>query len=242
MTGAFINAMGILLGSLYGLSRRQPLSVRYQLQLRLLLGMLTLLAGVRLVWTNVNGTLWMETKEILLCLLALTIGPWIGRLLALQHISNHLGRYASSLIAAGQKEPRHDGGDGLLAATVLFCAAPLGFMGAITDGLSGNFDLLAIKAVMDGLASATFVKIFRWPAAMSAIPVYLFFGGITLAAHRAALTFLAAPGLIQSMNITAGMLAWVVAVVIFETRKVELANYLPSLLVAPLLAKWLGWP
>jgi hypothetical protein len=38
------------------------------------------------------------------------------------------------------------------ACTILFCAAPLGLLGAVTDGLSGYFYLLAVKAVMDGLA------------------------------------------------------------------------------------------
>ena len=37
---------------------------------------------------------------------------------------------------------------------------------------------------------------------------------------------------------TAGLVACAVALVIFEVRKVELANYLPSLVIAPLLA-WL---
>ena len=76
---------------------------------------------------------------------------------------------------------------------------------------------------------------------MSAIPVYLFFGGITLASQHAATTLLAGPGLVEAIEITAGLLACVISVVIFETRKVELANYLPALAVAPLLTKWLGW-
>jgi uncharacterized membrane protein YqgA involved in biofilm formation len=69
----------------------------------------------------------------------------------------------------------------------------------------------------------------------------LFFGSITLAAHYAAVTILTGRGLVESIEITAGLLACVIAVVIFETRKVELANYLPALAVAPLLTKWLGW-
>jgi uncharacterized membrane protein YqgA involved in biofilm formation len=241
MTGAFVNAMGILLGSLFGLSRRQPISQRYQLQIRLLLGLLTILAGARLMWQGVNGKPLTCLKELLLAVVAITIGPWLGRLLVLQTVSNWLGRHASGLIKAAQKQPQDEGGQGVLAATILFCAAPLGLIGAVTEGLSGNFDLLVVKALMDALAATSFVKLFRWPVAMSAVPVYLFFGGLTLAAHHAALTYLTAPGLIDAIDTTAGLLAWVVSVVIFETRKVELANYLPALFVAPLLAKWFGW-
>ena len=50
----------------------------------------------------------------------------------------------------------------------------------MADGLAGYFYLLAVKGVMDGLAMTSFVKMFRWPAAMSAIPVFALLGFITL--------------------------------------------------------------
>jgi hypothetical protein len=133
--------------------------------------------------------------------------------------------------------------DGFCACTILFCAAPLGLVGAVVDGLSGYglsgyFYLLAVKAVMDGLAMASFVKMFRWPAAMSAIPVFALLGFITLVCQLYARPFLEERQLIDPVNAAAGLVACTVALVIFESRKVELANYLPALAVAPLLA-WL---
>jgi len=41
------------------------------------------------------------------------------------------------------------------------------------------------------------------------------------------------------VGIAAGLITCAVSLVIFEVRRVELANYLPALVVAPLLA--LGW-
>jgi len=120
----------------------------------------------------------------------------------------------------------------------LFCAAPLGILGAITDGLSGYFYFLAVKAVMDALAMMNFVKIFRWPSALTAIPVLIFLSAIALASQCYAKPFLDSHGLTNSVNAAAGLIACIVTVVIFEVRKVELANYLPALAVAPLLA-WL---
>jgi uncharacterized membrane protein YqgA involved in biofilm formation len=239
MTGAFANAVGILLGSLLGLSWPATFSSKHQIQIRNLIGLLTILAGGRLIWSGLHGNFQLGMKELIVALLAVLVGNWIGRALALQKISNTLGRFASSLINLAKKNPPGDGG--LLAATILFCAAPLGLIGAVTEGVSGHFDLLIIKAIMDGLAASAFVKIFRWISAMSAIPVYLFFGGITIASHYAATTLLTGAGLIESIEITAGLLACVIAVVIFETRKVELANYLPALAIAPLLTRWFGW-
>ena len=143
-----------------------------------------------------------------------------------------------TLIAAAQKNPAPNAAAGFNACAILFCAAPLGLLGAVADGLTGYFWLLAVKAVMDGLAMMSFVKMFRWPAALSAIPVFVFLGAITQVCQLSARPFLEPHHLVEPVNAAAGFIACAVALVIFEVRKVELADYLPALAVAPLLA-WL---
>jgi len=242
VTGAFLNAIGILLGGLLGLTLRKPLSLRTQVFFRSVLGLSTVIFGLRLVWLSVGGTFLVVLKQILIALLAVTLGFWLGKLLRLQHWSNRLGRRAGNVIAAAQTNAPGKAGDGLTACAVLFCAAPLGWLGAVVDGCSGYFWLLAVKAVMDALAMVGFVKIFRWPVALSAFPVWVLLGGIALACRFYAAPFLEAHGpehsLINSVNATAGFVACAVVLVIFEVRRVELANFLPCLALAPLLA-WL---
>jgi uncharacterized protein len=236
--GAFLNAIGILLGALFGLAQRAPLSARAQDFFRRALGAATVFFGLRLVWLHVNGTFRSCGKQIFIALLALVLGNLIGKILHLQKISNRLGRFAGNLIASAQKNPPKKSADGFVSCAILFCAAPLGIVGVVTDGLSGDFYLLAVKAFMDGLAMTGFMKMFGWPAALSAFPIYFFLGALTLACQFCAKPFLDAHGLVDSINVAAGFIACAVALVIFEIRKVELANYLPALAVAPLLA-WL---
>ena len=236
--GAFLNAIGILIGALFGLLLRKPLSLRTQVFFRSTLGAATVFFGLRLVWLNVNGTFLSCLKQLFIVLLAVTLGNLAGKLLHLQKISNRAGRYAALLIGNAQKNRAQNSADGLNACAILFCAAPLGIIGAVADGLSGFFWLLAVKAVMDGLAMASFVKMLRWPAALSAFPVFLVFGVITFACQFYAKSFFDPHGLTSSINAAAGFIACAVALVIFEVRKVELANYLPALAIAPLLA-WL---
>ncbi len=243
MTGAFLNAIGILLGGLGGLALRKPLSLRTQIFFRSALGLSTIVFGLRLVWLSLGGTLSSVLGQILVALLAIMVGFWIGKLLRLQQWSNRLGRRAGHAIAPAQTNGPRQAGDGFAACTVLFCAAPLGWLGAVTDGLSGYFWLLAVKAIMDALAMTSFVKTFRWPAALSAFPVLVLLGGIALACRLYVAPFLDSHSLhehclINSVNTAAGFIACAVALVIFEVRKVELANFLPGLAVAPLLA-WL---
>jgi uncharacterized protein len=237
-TGACLNALGILLGSLFGLARREPLAARTQIFFRNALGASTLFCGFRLVWLSVNGTFGSCLKQLFVAMLAVVLGNLLGKLLGLQKMSNRLGRHATSLLSSAEANPSRKMADGFYACTILFWAAPLGLLGAVVDGLSGYFYLLAVKGVMDGLAMASFVKMFRWPAAMSAIPVFALLGSITLVCQLYARPFLEARHLVDSVNAAAGLVACAVALVIFELRRVELANYLPSLAVAPLLA-WL---
>ena len=245
MTGAFINSLGILIGALFGLAMLKSLSLRTQVFFRSALGAFTVFFGLQLVWLSQGGTLPAMAKQMFIVAMGVTIGFWVGRLLRLQRLSNRLGRYAGNLVMSAQTGPPRKLTDGFIACTILFCAAPLGLLGAVTDGLPigdsgfGYFQLLVVKAVMDGLAMTGFVKVFGWPSALSAFPVFALFSGITLACQSWAKPFLDAHGLVAPIYAVAGCIACAIALMIFEVRRVELANFLPALAVAPLLAWWL---
>ena len=238
--GAFLNALGILLGALLGLAGRDNFSTRTQNQIRSALGAFTAFCGLQLLWLNVSGSALDVLKQLFLAGLAVVLGSLLGKLLGLQKISNWLGRRAAALLATAGKNPPGKPLAGLVAATTLFCAAPLGLLGSATDGLGDYFFPFALKAVMDGLAMASFVKMFRWPVALAAVPVFFFFNGLTLAVHLWAQPWLAANHLLPAVNAAAGLVICATVLVVLEIRRVELANYLPALVVAPLLAKLLA--
>jgi uncharacterized membrane protein YqgA involved in biofilm formation len=238
--GPFLNALGILLGALFGLTRREPLTARTQKSCQSALGAFTAFCGLQLVWLNIGGSFSNALKQLFIALLALVFGSLLGKLLALQKISNHVGRHAANLLAAPQRNLPAKPADGFVAASLLFCAAPLGFVGAVTDGLGNYFFPLILKAVMDGLAMTSFVKMFRWPVALAAVPVFIFLNGLAVAAHAFVLPYLTAPALLQSVNTAAGLIICMTTLVILQVRRVELTNFMPALALAPLLTHWLG--
>ncbi len=242
MIGAFLNALGILAGALFGLTAKKPLSARTQNFFKTALGVFTILYGARLVVENLHGNLIAATKQLLLGVLAVLLGFWLGKILRLQKMSNRVGHHAATLLNAAQKNPPGQPAAGFTAATILFCAAPLGLLGAVADGLSvsGFLFLLLIKGVMDGLATASFVKIFRWPVALAAVPVFLLFNGLTLVAHFGVQPWLDAHALTASVNVAAGLVTCIVSLVIFEVRRIELNSYLPAIFIAPGLKLFLG--
>lgn len=239
MIGPFLNAFGILFGALFGLIRREPLTPATQKSCQSALGALTMFCGLHLIWLNVDGTLGHVLKQLFIALLALLLGNLLGKLLGIQKMSNYVGRHAAGLLGKAEKNLPTKPTDGFVAASVLFCAAPMGIIGAVTDGLNGYFYPLAVKAAMDGLAMTSFVKMFRWPTALAAIPVFLFVNGLALLIHVFILPRLTTPEMVHSVGAVGGLILCATTLVILSVRRVELANYLPALAVAPLVTRYL---
>ena len=244
--GAILNALGIIVGGIIGLSRTTPLSAQSQQFFRVALGGFTMFYGLKLTWMSIGGPFMEVVEQVLIALLAVVLGKWLGRVLRFQVASNHAGQYAKKLIEESQQKDDLRFSNGLTSCAILFCASPLGILGAIHDGLPGEpdgtgyFYPLAVKGVMDALAMMSFVRLFGLGAMLSALPVFLLLGTMTLSCAIYVQPFLAAHGLLDSVNAVGGLIICTVGTVIFEIKRVELADYLPALVVAPVIT-WL-WP
>ncbi len=236
MLGTLLNAGAIAAGGVVGLTVARDLSERVQVRLKLALGVLVLLLGFKMTWDGVHGSLGQVALQLFIAFLALILGNIIGKGLRLQKNVSRLGEWAK---ARFQNAPAASNrfGDGLVTGTILFCVGPMAILGALEDGLQGTIRTLAIKSVMDGLTTVVFVRSFGWGVMLAALPVLAYQGTITLAA-RSIGAYVQNPMLIESMNATGGLLLLCVAVVVLDLAKAPLADYLPSLAVAPALT-WL---
>jgi uncharacterized membrane protein YqgA involved in biofilm formation len=235
MIGTALNVAGILIGGLAGLGRRKPLSPANESFFKVALGVFTIFYGLRLTWISVNGSFLQILKQLLIAVLALVLGKMTGRLLRLQKMSNRLGRDARERIAAIKPADPRQSGEGFKTCAALFCAAPLAILGSVQDGLAGYYYPLTVKAVMDGLATMGFIRLFGWGVMFAAVPVLAFQGTITLACAQFLKPLLEAHGLVDSVNAPGGLLVFCVALVILGLKRIELADYLPSLAFGPLL-------
>jgi len=235
MIGTALNVAGILIGGVVGLVRRKPFSPARESLFTVALGVFTGFYGLRLTWVSLNGSLWQILKQLLIAVLALMLGRLTGRLLHLQKMSNQLGREARERIAATKPADSGRLSDGFKTCAALYCAAPLAMLGALQDGLSGYYYPLAVKAVMDGLGTMGFALLFGWGVLLSALPVLAFQGTITLVCAQYLRPLLEAHGLVDSVNAVGGLLVFCVALLIFEIRRIEVTDYLPALIFAPLL-------
>jgi uncharacterized membrane protein YqgA involved in biofilm formation len=240
MIGALINSAGILLGGVFARVLKNPVSATNQSRAKILLGVFTVWFGLTLTLSSLNGSALQRCKQLAIVLLAMALGKLAGKLMRLQRLSNAVGQFATrKMAAAADGKPEFN--DGFRVATALFCAAPMAILGSVAAGLNGGFSkVFCVKAAMDGLATMAFSRTFGWGVMLSAIPVLAWQWAIIRGAAllEPALRHHAEP-LLESINATDGLLIFCVALIILQIKKVAVAEYLPSLALAPLLTRWL---
>ena len=237
MIGTIINVCAIAAGGITGLVAAKGISPKVEYRLKLILGIVTIYVGMKTTWSAINGPFGSVVRQIVIVMAALVIGNIIGRVLRLQKGINRLGEYAKNVFNKHDPEKPKRFGEGFVTCTILFCVGPMAIMGALEDGLNGKIQTLAVKSVIDGLATMAFVKTFGIGPIFAAIPVLAYQGTITLGAE-ALKPILVDHMLLDSISATGGLLILCISVVILDIQKVPLADYLPSLVVAPVLT-WL---
>ena len=234
LIGTAINVVGILVGGVVGRLRKTPLSSNAQARLKVWIGVITLILGLQMVWSHLGGGFFGGLKQLGIVLLSMSLGKVVGQACRLQKTSNRLGQTASNLLERGRGSKPLTFSEGFLTCTILFCVAPLAVLGAVQEGVSGDVRTFVIKTAVDGLAAMAFMGIFGWTTFAVVLPVMAWQGSLTLLI-RLAEPWLRHHGLVDSMQVTTGMLVFSVSLLIFQIRKVAVADYLPSLAIAPLL-------
>jgi uncharacterized protein len=197
------------------------------------LGVLTIFVGLKITWGSLGGGSGHVMKQLVIVVLAMTVGRITGHWLGFQRLSNRLGQFAKEKISSAGAGAGRRFTDGFITCAVLYCVGPMSILGALQDGVGARWQVLGIKAVMDGLTTMAFVPMFGWSAMLAVVPVVAYQGTLTLGAVALASHW--QQPLLDSVNATAGLLVFSIALVILEIKKVELADYLPSLAFAPLL-------
>lgn len=237
MTGTLINTAAILIGGFVGTKAARQISLQTQTRIKLALAAFTFYAGASMIWGGLGGSFGNVLKQLGIAMLALVLGNAIGMALRLQNGLNKLGHYAQERIAQASPADDNRFSEGFVTCTLLFCVGPMAILGSLEDGTRGDIKILALKSALDGLAAMGFAATFGRGVLLAALPVLAYQGTFTLLAHALA-AHLNEPLLLGSIRVTGGLVVLCIMVVILDVRKVPLANYLPSLAVAPLLTHW----
>lgn len=249
--GTLINVATILAGAALGLvvGHRLPERVR-----------MTMLQGVGLAVVALGVRQATSTANLVFPLVAVVVGGLLGELMGIEERLADLGEWIRRKVerpvdpeVEGVVEhelsgapPAHDHADGpaasphrhrfvegFVAASLLYVVGPLAILGSIADGLSGDIELLVVKAALDGLVSVIFAATLGWGVAFSVVPVALYQGATTLLAGAA--DALLTERMILELTATGGLLVMGIGVRLLDLKQIRVASFLPALLVAPVL-------
>jgi hypothetical protein len=106
-------------------------------------------------------------------------------------------------------------------------------LGSINDGLTGNYQLLAVKATLDGFAAIAFSASLGWGVMLSAVTIVVYQGSITLFAS--VLEKILTQPMITEMSATGGLIIVGLGLKLLNLRDIRLASFLPALVIAPLI-------
>lgn len=224
MTGTVLNVITILLGGLVGLLVGARLSPRLKE---------TVIAGMGLFTAAVGLKMFFNTQNELIVLGALLIGALLGEWWGIEEGLRRMGVWLEQRFARGEAESNRFV-RGFLTASLLYLIGPMAILGAISDGLTGDYQTLAIKSVLDGFASIAFASSLGPGVLFSAIPTFFYQGSISLLAAQ--LSVLLTPAMMNELTATGGVLLIGVGLSsLLELKPIRMGNLLPALAVAPLL-------
>lgn len=234
MIGTLLNIATVLLGGTLGLAFGARFPERMSQTIVAGLGLFTLALGTRMS---------LDSNNSILMLVSLLLGGVLGEWLALEDRLEHLGGWLQSRFAANAKGGSARFVRGFLTASLVFCVGPMTILGSIQDGLTGDYRLLAIKAVLDGFGGMVFASTLGVGVLFSTLVILVFQGGISLLAQQVQTLF--TDGMIAELSAVGGVLLLGVAISsLLEIKKIRVANFLPALLIAPLIVALLdalGW-
>lgn len=225
MVGTFLNIGTVLVGGALGLlfGSRFPDRIRQ-----------TVVAGLGLFTLAYGLTLFADTQNPIIVLVALLVGGVLGEWWQIEAGLARLGDWLQRRFA-----PDAQGGSGrfvrgFLTASLVFCIGPMTILGSIQDGLTGDYQLLAIKSILDGFAGMVFASTLGVGVLFSTLVILVFQGGISLLAQQAQSVFTAP--MIAELSATGGILLAGIAISsLLELKAIRVGNFLPALILAPLI-------
>ncbi len=226
MTGTFLNIAAILIGGTIGLFFGARIPERFKN---------TVIAGMGLFTAAMGLQMFFKSQNQLIVLGALIIGALLGEWLK---IEDRLQAFGQTLEQRFSKDTEAGAGSkfvrGFMVASLLFSIGPMAILGSIQDGLTGDYNLLAVKSTLDGFASIAFASTLGIGVLFSSLITLIYQGGISLLAGQ--LSSIVTDPMMNEMTATGGVILIGLAISnLLEIKKIRVGNFLPALAAAPLI-------
>ena len=221
LSGTLLNAATVLVGGVLGtiLGDRLPTALRDNVVRGI--GLFTLAMGTKFA---------IDTSNLLFMLGAMLLGGVIGSIWGVDRRLNALGDALQRRFAAGRTSTV---AEGFVTAAIIFCVGPLTFLGSIRNGLTGDATLLSVKSVLDGFTSIALAATLGWGVLLTIPLILVYQGGLALGASL--LSGILSELQLREMSAVGGLLIIGVGLKLLNIRDVKVADYLPAIIVSPVV-------
>lgn len=169
--------------------------------------------------------------KAMLVTLCVAIGTIIGELIGIENGFERFGEWLK-IKTGNAKDVKFV--DAFVTASLTVSIGAMAIVGSIEDGILGNYSVLAVKSVLDFIIIVMITASMGKGAGFSAIPVFIFEGGMTLLAK------LIAPIMtdqaINYLSMIGSILIFSVGVNLVWDKKLRVANMLPAVVLAVIAA------
>lgn len=179
--GTIANTIAVIIGGGIGLFLKK--GIKKTLQDSLLQAM-----GIAVLFIGIGGTLsqmlvfkdgHLETTGTMLMIFSLLIGTLIGEIINIEAKLEKLGEFARKILHADEQSKFVDA---FVTVTLVICIGAMAIIGALQDGLSGDYNLLLTKAILDSVICMVFASTMGAGVLLAALPLFIYQGLITLCA------------------------------------------------------------
>jgi len=212
--GTIVNTVAIIMGSLIGLSLRRGLPDAFKTTVIQAIGLAVLLVGLRSAW---------RSDALLVIIISMAVGAVLGEWMGIEARLDQFGRWFQGRLSGGGEDVAR----GFVTASLVFCVGSMAIVGSLESGLTGQHQTLYAKSVLDGITAIIFTATFGIGVIFSAVAVFCYQGGITLAAAfvKPYLT----PIVVDQMSAVGGLLIMGIGINLLEIQKVRIGNMLPAI-------------
>ena len=227
--GTIINVAAIIAGGVIGIVGGKWLSERCQETLIRSMGICVMvvgLAGALEKMLSVDGGK-LTSGGTMMLVVSMAIGALVGEILDLDRRMEGFGRWLREKSGNGKDNLFLDA---FITATMTVCIGAMAIVGAVEDGINGNYTILAAKALMDFVIILVMASSMGKGCIFSAVPVGIFQGSVTLLARLVGPLLTAAA--LDNLSLVGSVLIFCVGINLIWKNTIRVANLLPALIVA----------
>ena len=225
MVGSLINGALIVLGGAIGLLIKKGLKEEMKEILIDVLGVILLIVGiVGIIPTMLHIEDGKLVEEgLLLLILSLIIGTFIGQLIDIDKYLNNFGLFIERKI----NKPGFS--KGFITGSIFFCVGAMAIVGSITEGLTGDYSILVSKSFIDFVTAIIFGSTLGFGVMFAAIPIIIYEGALTLLAN--VLSPYVTAQLTNDICMVGYAIIFCIGINFLDIKKIKTANMIPALLI-----------